>query len=119
MDKIQPELKSFIENFIEKNKIKNVDLSKLDLNTSLDLDLNLFDLDMDLFMTDFVKKFNIDYKKFDWDKYSYPKGSYIILLVRSFLNYKLDWVKQLAHWLYKPKIKVDNLQQAIKTGVLI
>jgi hypothetical protein len=118
MDNLLPELKAFIENFISVNNIKNVDLSNLNLNTSLDLDLNLFDLDMDLFITDFVKAFNIDYTKFNWKNYGYPDETFIISLVRSFLNYKSNWVKQLAHRLYKPKITVFTLQQAIKTGVL-
>jgi hypothetical protein len=119
MDNLLPELKSFIENFILVNNIKNVDLSKLNLDTSLDLDLNLFDLDMDLFITDFVKTFNIDHARFNWENYGYPSGSFIISLVRSFLNYKSNWVKQLAHRIYKPRITVFTLQQAIKTGVLI
>ena len=119
MDSIQPELKSFIENFILENKIKNVDLSDFNLHTSLDLDLNLLDLDIDLFLSDFVRTFNIDYKRFDWNKHGYPEGSYIILLIRSFLNYKSDWVKRLSHWLYKPKITVYTLKEAIETGVLV
>ncbi|WP_367866786.1 DUF1493 family protein [Pedobacter sp. WC2423] len=119
MDNLLPELKVFIGNFILENSIKNVDLSKLNLNTSLDLDLNLFDLEMDLFITDFVNTFNIDYTRFNWKNYGYPDDTFIISIVRSFLNYKLNWVRQLAHWVYKPKITVSTLQQAINTGVLV
>ena len=110
MDNVLPELKNFIEDFILKNHIKNVDLSGLNLNMSVDLDLNLFDLDMDLFIADFVKAFGIDYSNFDWKNYGYPDGGFVILFVRSYFNYKSNWVKQLAHKLYKPKIKVSDLQ---------
>ena len=119
MDNIQPELKAFIEHYILINKITNVDLSKLNLNTSLDLDLNLFDLGMDLFLMDFIEEFNIDDTNFNWKNYGYPRGTYTVLLVRSFLNYKLNWVKQIAHLLYKPKISIYTLQEAIRTGVLV
>ncbi|MGN8072354.1 DUF1493 family protein [Mucilaginibacter sp. 22184] len=118
MDNILPELKAFIENYILEHKIKNVDLNDLNLNTSLDLDLNLFDVDIDLFITDFVKAFNIDYTKFHWKNYGYPDENFTISLIRSFLNYKSDWVKRFAHRVYKPRITVSALQQAIKTGVL-
>jgi hypothetical protein len=119
MDDLLPELKIFIETFIVTNNIKNVDLSNLNLNTSLDLDLNLFDLEIDMFLTDFVEMFKIDYSKFNWKNYGYPDGNFLVLFVRSFFNYKLKWVKQLAHFLYKPKISIDVLQQAIRTGILV
>ena len=116
---IQPELKAFIEHYILVKKITNVDLSKLNLNKSLDLDLNLFDLDMDFFLMDFIEKFNIDDTNFNWKNYGYPRGTYTILLIRSFLNYKSNRVKQIAHLLYKPKISIYTLQEAIRTGVLV
>ena len=119
MDALLPKLRVFIENFLSDNKIRNVDLRDLNLNTSLDLDLNLFDLEMDLFLTDFIQAFKIDYSGFDWKNYGYPRGTFLILLVRSFLNYKLRWVKRFSHSLYKPRIRVYTLQQAIETGILI
>lgn len=119
MDELLPELKSFIENYVAINNFKNVDLSNLNLTTSLDLDLNLFDLDMDLFLTDFIETFNVDYTNFNWNNYGYPRGTLGVLLVRSFLNYKSSYVKRLAHFIYKPKICLYTLQQAIETGVLV
>ena len=42
MEDILPELKSFILDFCKRNKIKNIDLSSLNVETSIDLDLNIF-----------------------------------------------------------------------------
>lgn len=118
MNNLHPKLKSFIVDYILVHKIKNVDLSDLNLNTSLDLDLNLFDLEIDLFLTEFIQTFNIDYSSFNWKNYGYPNGSYLILIIRSFFNYKTKWVKRLAHKLYRPKIRLLTLQHAMETGIL-
>lgn len=118
MKDILPELKLFILDFCKRNKIKNIDLTDLNIETSIDLDLNIFDIDIDLFMTEFVERFKIDYSTFNWNKYGYPKGSTLVGVLRILFGYKRKWVKRIATIIYKPKFFVENLQNAIITGVL-
>lgn len=114
---ILPELKGFIISFCRDMKIKNIDVESINLDTSLDLDLNIFDLDMDVFIADFTKRFGIDVSTFEWGKkYDYPSGKGMSLLysiLRSF-NYKKNWVKNVSRKLYKPKIFVRDIQKVIE-----
>lgn len=88
MEDILPELKLFIIDFCKKNKIKNVDLNSLNIETCIDLDLNIFDIDIDLFLTEFINRFKVDYSSFNWNKYGYPKGSVLVGIIRIFFGYK-------------------------------
>lgn len=120
--KLSQELKDFIISFCKEVKIKNIDAENISLDTSLDLDLNIFDLDMDLFITDFSKRFHIDISTFEWGKeYDYPSGDDMGLLYTTFrsFNYKKDWVKRTCRKLYKPKIYVRDLQSAIENKTFI
>ena len=114
---ISSELKSFIGSFCQKLKVKNIDLETLNANTSIDLDLNLFDIDLDLFISTFVE--HIDHSKFKWKKGQYPKDTFFLALVRTFLNYKKPWVKQLARKIYNPKVFVSDLQVSIRYRTLL
>ncbi|GAB3430178.1 DUF1493 family protein [Niabella aquatica] len=120
--KLSQELKDFIISFCKEMKIKNIDAENISLDTSLDLDLNIFDLDMDVFIADFSKKFDIDISGFEWGKkYDYPSGKgmgILYMTLRSF-NYKKDWVKRMCRKLYNPKIYVRDLQNAIEIKAFI
>jgi hypothetical protein len=113
-------LRDFILSFCKKYKISNIDLSDLNLHTSIDLDLNIFDLDMDMFLSEFVEQFNIDYSQFNWDNYGYPSDADAVRVdwYRMF-GYQRDWVKRLCRKVYTPKLRVYHLQEAIRTGKLI
>lgn len=119
---LSQELKDFIISFCKEMKIKNIDADNINLDTSLDLDLNIFELDMDLFMTDFSKQFDVDISTLHWGiKYIYPSGDdmgLLYMIFRSF-NYKKDWVKRICRKLYKPKIYVRDLQNAIENKAFI
>ncbi|HVI49019.1 MAG TPA: DUF1493 family protein [Chitinophaga sp.] len=119
MEQIRPELKDFIIDFCKKNKIKRTDLDNLNLDTSLDLDLNIFDDDMDLFLTEFVNRFKIDYSNFSWEKYGYPTSSALVGIIKGIFGYRKKWVKRVANFLYTPKLKVQELQKAIESGTLL
>jgi|LakMenEpi03Aug12_release.lakeMendotaPanAssembly.Ray.scaffolds.fasta_scaffold1054703_1 hypothetical protein len=109
------ELKTFIIDFCKEQKIKNIDLSVLNSEAFVDLDLDIVDIDIDLFMTDFFKRFCIDYSEFDWNNYGgYPYGgSFFYLIIRTFFSYKKMWVKKLCRKLYTPTFKISYLEKAI------
>ena len=119
MEEILPPLKEFIVDYCSRYKIRSVDPGSLCLETSLDLDLDIFDIEIDLFLADFTDQFNIDQSKFTWYKYGYPKGSTRVRMIKMVFGYNSTWVKQLAHYCYKPKFKVRNLQDAVITGMLV
>lgn len=119
MEEIHPQLKDFIVDYCTKYKIQEVDPSALNLETSIDLDLDIFDIEIDLFIAEFAAQFHIDQSKFSWYKYGYPTGSAGVKLIKTVFGYKSSWVKRLSHRIYKPKFRVSNLQDAVKTGKLL
>jgi hypothetical protein len=119
MEEVLPPLKEFIVDYCTKYKIHKVDPCNLCLDTSIDLDLDIFDIEIDLFLAEFVQEFKIDQSKFTWYKYGYPTGSVSVNLIKSVFGYKQSWVKRLSHKIYQPKFKISNLQEAVKTGRLV
>ncbi|WP_447640940.1 MULTISPECIES: DUF1493 family protein [Chitinophagaceae] len=116
-NKIRADLKKFIESFCTEMKIKNIDIESIDLDTSIDTDLNIYDLDLDVFVNDFSQQFSVDTKQFDWKKQlAYPDGSdmnFMYIFFRSF-NYKRRWVKSICKIFYTPKLFVRDFQNMIK-----
>ena len=119
MEEVLPQLKEFIVDYCDKYKIQEVDPRSLGLDTSIDLDLNIFDIEIDLFLAEFAEKFSIDQSKFSWYKYGYPTGSASVNLIKAVFGYKMPWVKRLSSRIYKPRFKVSNLQDAVRTGKLL
>lgn len=119
MDQIQPQLKNFIISYCNRYKVSRVDTSQLHPNTSLDLDLDIYGIEIDLFLAEFAEYFNIDKSKFSWYKYGYPKGSVRVRLLKTMFGYQRPWVKKLAKYCYKPRFKVAVLQHALEQGKLI
>ena len=119
MEEVLPELKEFIAGYCERYKIQKVDPEALTVDTSIDLDLDIFDIEIDLFLAEFADTFRIDNSKFTWYKYGYPKGSMGVEVMKTVFGYRYTWVKKMANKLYKPKFKVQNLQEAMKTGRLV
>ena len=119
MEEIHPQLKDFIVEYCSKYKIRKVDPCALNLDTSIDLDLDIFDIEIDLFIAEFTEKFRIDQSKFSWYKYGYPKGSASVNVIKAVFGYKSPWVKRLSNRIYKPKFRVSNLQDAVNTGKLL
>ena len=119
MEEVLPELKEFIAGYCERYKIHKVDPEALTVDTSIDLDLDIFDIEIDLFLAEFTDTFRIDNSKFTWYKYGYPKGSVGVEVIKTVFGYRYTWVKKMANKLYKPKFKVQNLQEAMKTGRLL
>jgi hypothetical protein len=119
MEEIHPQLKDFIVEYCSKYKIRKVDPCALNLDTSIDLDLDIFDIEIDLFIAEFAEKFRIDQSKFSWYKYGYPKGSASVNVIKAVFGYKSPWVKRLSNRIYKPKFRVSNLQDAVNTGKLL
>lgn len=119
MEDIHPQLKEFIVDYCSRYKIREVDPCALNLDTSIDLDLDIFDIEIDLFLAEFVEKFRIDQSKFSWYKYGYPKGSASVKVIKAVFGYNAAWVKRLSYRIYKPKFRVSNLQDAVRTGKLL
>ncbi len=119
MEEIHPQLKDFIVEYCTRYRIQKVDPGCLNLNTSIDLDLDIADIEIDLFLAEFAERFRIDQSKFSWYKYGYPKGSASVKVLRTLFGYKSPWVKKVSNHLYKPKFRISNLQEAVKTGKLI
>ncbi|HVV54693.1 MAG TPA: DUF1493 family protein [Mucilaginibacter sp.] len=119
MEEVLPELKEFITGYCDRYKISKVDPETLTVDTSIDLDLDIFDIEIDLFLAEFVNTFRVDNSKFTWYKYGYPKGSAGVEVIRTIFGYRAKWVKKLAGRIYKPKFRVGNLQEAVKTGRLL
>jgi hypothetical protein len=119
MEEVSPRLREFIVDYCTRYKIRQVDPGALSLDTSIDLDLDIFDIEIDLFLAEFVEKFRIDNTKFSWYKYGYPTGSASVGLIKAVFGYKSHWVKRLSHRIYKPKFRVSNLQEALKSGKLV
>jgi len=119
MEDVLPELKEFITGYCDRYKIQKVDPDALTVDTSIDLDLDIFDIEIDLFLAEFADKFRIDDSKFTWYKYGYPKGSVGVDMIKTVFGYRYTWVKKVANKIYKPKFKVQNLQEAMKTGRLV
>ena len=119
MEEIHPQLKEFIVDYCTRYKIRKVDPCALSLDTSIDLDLDIFDIEIDLFLAEFAEKFRIDQSKFSWYKYGYPKGSASVNVIKAVFGYKSRWVKRLSNRIYKPKFRVSNLQDAVRTGKLL
>ena len=118
MEEVLPELKDFITGYCERYRIVKVDPDALTVDTSIDLDLDIFDIEMDLFLAEFIDTFRVDNSRFTWYKYGYPKGSVTVEVMKTVFGYRSAWVKKLANKLYKPKFRVSNLQQAVKSGRL-
>lgn len=119
MEDVLPELKEFITGYCDRYKIQKVDPNALTVDTSIDLDLDIFDIEIDLFLAEFTDRFRIDDSKFTWYKYGYPKGSMGVEVIKTVFGYRNNWVKKVANKIYKPKFKVQNLQEAMKTGRLM
>lgn len=119
MEEIHPQLRQFIVDYCTRYKIRKVNPQELSLNTSIDLDLDIFDIEIDLFLAEFSEKFQIDQSKFSWYKYGYPTGSASAKLIKSVFGHHRPWVRRLSHRIYKPKFKISNLQDAVKTGKLV
>jgi len=119
MEEVHPQLKEFIIDYCTRYKISKVDPGTLNLETSIDLDLDIADIEIDLFLAEFAETFRIDQSKFSWYKYGYPKGSASVKVIRTLFGYNSNWVKSLSNKIYKPKFRVSNLQDAFKTGRLI
>jgi hypothetical protein len=119
MEDIHPQLKEFIIDYCTRYKIRAVDPFSLNLDTSIDLDLDIVDIEMDLFLAEFTDAFRIDQSKFSWYKYGYPTGSASVNVIKAVFGYKHKWVKRLSHRIYKPRFRVSNLQEAVKTGKLL
>jgi len=118
MEEVLPELKEFITGYCDRYRIAKVDPDALTVDTSIDLDLDIFDIEMDLFLAEFIDTFRVDNSRFTWYKYGYPKGSVTVEMMKSVFGYRYTWVKKLANKLYTPKFRVSNLQQAVKSGRL-
>jgi hypothetical protein len=119
MEEVEPQLKEFIVEYCSRYKIREVDPCTLNLDTSIDLDLDIADIEMDLFLAEFAETFRIDQSKFSWYKYGYPTGSASVKVIKAVFGYESQWVKRLSNRIYKPKFRVSNLQDAVKTGKLL
>jgi hypothetical protein len=119
MEEINPQLKEFIVDYCTRYKIRKVDPGALCLDTSIDLDLDIVDIEIDLFLAEFAEKFRVDQSKFSWYKYGYPTGSTSVNVIRTVFGYKAQWVKRLSNRIYKPRFRVSNLQDAVMTGKLL
>lgn len=119
MEELQPQLKEFIVDYCSRYKIREVDPGTLCLDTSLDLDLDIADIEIDLFLAEFAEKFRVDQSKFSWYKYGYPTGSASVKVIRAVFGNTSPWVKRLSDRIYKPKFRVRNLQEAVRTGKLL
>jgi hypothetical protein len=119
MEQINPQLKNFIVDYCNKYKVRPIDPDMLHNDTSIDLDLDIVDIEIELFVAEFAEHFKVDDSKFSWYKYGYPKGSTRVRILKLMFGYKRPWVKQLASYCYKPKFKVHILQDALLTGRLV
>jgi hypothetical protein len=119
MEDIHPQLKEFIVDYCTRYRIQKIDPRTLNLDTSIDLDLDIVDIEIDLFIAEFAEQFKIDQSKFSWYKYGYPTGSASVKVIKAVFGYKSPWVKRLSNRIYKPKFRVSNLQDAVNTGKLI
>jgi hypothetical protein len=97
MEEVLPQLKEFIVDYCTKYKIQKVDPDALYLDTSIDLDLDIFDIEIDLFLAEFAEAFSIDNSKFSWYKYGYPIGSPTVKAIKTVFGYNTVWVKRLSH----------------------
>lgn len=119
MDHLSPQLKDFIVDYCRRYKVVPVDTSMIKADTSLDLDLDIYDIEIDLFLSEFAEHFKVDKSNFSWYKYGYPKGSTRVRMIKAMFGYKHKWVKKVTGYCYKPKFKVAVLQQAIDNGKLV
>ncbi|RFZ85585.1 DUF1493 family protein [Mucilaginibacter terrenus] len=119
MEQVHPRLKDFIIEYCTKYKVKNIDPASLSTCTSIDLDLDIYDIEIDLFIDEFAQHFKVDASKFTWYKYGYPTGSAKVNMLKMVFGYKRRWVKRLAERWYKPKLRIATLQNALSTGKLI
>ena len=88
MEEVHPQLKEFIIDYCTRYKISKVDPGTLNLETSIDLDLDIADIEIDLFLAEFAETFRIDQSKFSWYKYGYPTGSASVKLIKAVFGYK-------------------------------
>jgi hypothetical protein len=119
MEEVLPELKEFITGYCDRYKIRKVNPEALTIDTSIDLDLDIFDIEIELFLAEFADTFRVDNSHFTWYKYGYPRGSVAVEMLKTVFGYRSAWVKKLSNRIYKPKFKVANLQEAVKTGRLL
>jgi len=119
MEDIHPQLKEFIVDYCSKYKIREVDPGALSLDTSIDLDLDIVDIEIDLFIAEFAEQFHIDQSKFSWYKYGYPTGSASFNVIKAIFGYRSAWVKRVKNRIYTPRFRVGNLQDAVNTGRLL
>lgn len=118
MQEVQSELKEFIAGYCDRYTTHKVDMASLTPDTSIDLDLDIFGIEIDLFIAEFAEAFRVDNSRFTWYKYGYPQGSPAVTALKTIFGYRSEWVKKLAIRIYRPKFKVHHLQEAIRTGKL-
>lgn len=121
VSEISPELKEFIVDFFKQYKHKRfIDAEEMTFETSIDFDLGLYDLDIDLFLGVFVEKFNIDYTEFDWKNHGGYPGFLPLKYwyYKIFFNNKTESVKRKLKETYVPKLKIADLQNALLNGKL-
>ena len=119
MEQINPQLKDFIVDYCNKYKVRPIDPDTLHNDTSIDLDLDIVDIEIELFVAEFAEHFKVDASRFSWYKYGYPKGSARVRMLKLLFGYKHLWVIRLASYCYKPKFKVHILHNALLTGKLV
>ena len=93
-----------------KNKNVKIDMSKFNEKTDIYKELNIHELDMDLFMSHFIKEFNIDDSKFQRTKYF---GTGILLV-----DYLIELLNRVIKGKEKKKFTFEVLDEAINTGFL-
>lgn len=119
IQQVDKELRQFIVDYCHSYKIGDIDEDSINLETSLDLDLDIYDIEIDLFLTEFAETFGIDRSRFSWYKYGYPKGSAGVSILKKLFGYRSPWVRKVAQRMYKPRFKVLHLQQALRSGRLL
>ena len=112
--------KNFIISFCQRNKIRFIDLKSLNLQTTLEVDLNMDEYLIDKFLEELTNEFSLDYSEFNANKYLITgKYNFVILdFLRLFFGYENSWIKKFAKSHYYAPLTLEVLQKALNSGKL-
>ncbi len=114
---ISNELYAFISEFSKRQIKKHLVYNQLHQDTTLD-EIGIDDLDLDVMLQEFVKKFNVDYSKFNGKRYygiGIPLVDKNVPIIRKIIG-KRKWLPLLEE--EREPFTLGHLDSAIEKGVL-
>lgn len=110
-------LEDFIRNFSKRFKIKNADVA-IRPDTLIELDLNIFDIDIDMLLKEYSEYYNVSLEQFSWEKYGYPTGALLLRCIKRVFGHNSIIFKCALNNIKHSSLSVEQLDIGINRGFL-